>query len=144
MQSLKDLTTHLEVDSLAKQVIFSDIDLNMTVNPLTGDISRKTDDQAVKQSLKNIILTSYYERRFRSNIGTPIKSILFEPVTPLLGVTIKKAIEQAVLNFEPRIELQKVDVRLLNDNKEIEINIYYYILGAQALQSFNLILERTR
>lgn len=129
---------------MATEPIFSDIDFNMGLNPLTGDVSRKTNDQAVKQSLKNLILTSYYERPFRSNIGSPIKSIMFEPITPLLGVMLKKAVEQTVINFEPRIELQKVDVRLLNDNQEVEVSIYYYILGTQALQSFNLILERTR
>lgn len=129
---------------MATEPIFSDIDFNMGLNPLTGDVSRKTNDQAVKQSLKNLILTSYYERPFRSNIGSPIKSILFEPITPLLGVMLKKAIEQTVTNFEPRIELQKVDVKLLNDNQQVEVSIYYYILGTQALQSFNLILERTR
>lgn len=129
---------------MATEPIFSDIDFNMGLNPLTGDVSRKTNDQAVKQSLKNLILTSYYERPFRSNIGSPIKSIMFEPITPLLGVMLKKAVEQTVTNFEPRIELQKVDVRLLNDNQQVEVSIYYYILGTQALQSFNLILERTR
>lgn len=127
-----------------KEPVFSDIDFGFKRNPLTGDIARKTDDNSIKQSLKNLILTEFYERPFNSTLGSPIRNILFEPVTPLLGVLIKKAIEQVVNNFEPRVELDSVNVALVNDDNSVNITLYYRILGTQALQAFNIILERTR
>lgn len=126
--------------------IFSDLDFNFKRNPLTGDITRKIDEEAVKQSMKNLILTNFYERPFQSSVGSPVRGILFEQMTPMMGVLLKKSIEQVLQNFEPRIVLQGVDVSLENDLNEndVQITIYYYIDGTVALKTFDLTLERTR
>lgn len=126
--------------------IFSDLDLNFKRNPLTGDITRKIDEEAVKQSMKNLILTNFYERPFQSEVGSPVRGILFEQMTPMMGVLLKKSIEQVLLNFEPRVVVQGVDVFLGTEQSEneVQIKIYYYINGTVALRTFDLTLERTR
>lgn len=127
-----------------KQAIFSDLDLNFTRHPITDDVSRKTDAAAVNQSLRNLILTSNYERPFNSNIGSPIRALMFEPYSPMLRVLLKTVVEQTVENFEPRISLQDVIISPNESNNSLEISIYYYILNSTSLQSFQMTLERTR
>lgn len=129
---------------MATDILFSDIDLNFTKHPLSGDVSMKTNDQAIKQSMKNILLTMYYERPFRSDIGSPIRKLLFEPLTPMLQVVLKRQIEQVLQSFEPRITIHSINVFLDPENNSVEITIYYIILNTSALQSFDIILERTR
>ena len=127
-----------------KQAIFSDLDLNFTKHPITDDVARKTDAAAVNQSLRNLILTANYERPFNSNIGSPIRALMFEPYSPMLRVLLKTVVEQTVENFEPRISLQDVIISPNESNNSLEISIYYYILNSTSLQSFQMTLERTR
>lgn len=123
---------------------FSDLDLNFTAHPVTKDITRRFDENAVKTSLRNLILTSNYERPFHSEIGSPIKRLLFEPATPMLQVMLKKAIEDTVLNFEPRVQLLEVDVNVSGDNNSVYISIYFKIVNTERPLSLDLVLERTR
>jgi phage baseplate assembly protein W len=129
---------------MATTIVFSDIDLSFVKHPITNDIGRKINDEAIKQSMKNLILTTYHERHFNSKLGSPVRALLFEPVTPMLATVLKKSIEQVLNNFEPRIDLQNVTVDLISDDSNVNVNIYYKILGMQALQTFNIILGRTR
>jgi predicted component of type VI protein secretion system len=62
----------------------------------------------------------------------------------MLGSVIKKSIEQVLTNYEPRIDLESVTVEVKPDDSEVNISVYYRILGSQALKTFSLILERTR
>lgn len=123
---------------------FSDLDLNFTAHPVTKDITRRFDENAVKTSLRNLILTSNYERPFHSEIGSPIKRLLFEPATPMTQVMIKKAVEDTVINFEPRVQLLEVDVNVSGDNNTIYVSIYFKIVNTERPLSLDLVLERTR
>jgi phage baseplate assembly protein W len=123
---------------------FSDLDLNFTAHPVTQDITRRYDENSVKTSLKNLILTSNYERPFHSEIGTPIKRLLFEPAGPMLEVMIQKAIEDTVYNFEPRVELLDVEVNTMQDENSVYITINYKLVNTERPLSLDLVLERTR
>ena len=81
--------------------IYSDLDFNFTAHPVSKDVTRKYDENAVKTALKNLILTRNYERPFHSEIGSPIRALLFEPASPMLNVTLKRAIIDVINNFEP-------------------------------------------
>jgi phage baseplate assembly protein W len=123
---------------------FSDLDLNFTAHPVTKDIVLRYDENAVKTSLKNLILTSNFERPFHSEIGSPIKRLLFEPVTPMLGVVIKRAIVDTVNNYEPRVELLNVDVLVSENSNSIGVTIEFKIVNTERPLSLDLVLERTR
>lgn len=129
---------------MATDILFSDIDLNFTKHPLSHDVSIKTNDQAIKQSMKILLLTMFYERPFHSDIGSPIRQLLFEPVTPMLQIVLQRHIEQVLHSYEPRITIQSIIVDLNPENNSIEITIYYIVLNTSALQKFDIILERTR
>jgi len=122
---------------------FSDLDLNFTAHPVTKDIALRYDENAIKTSLKNLILTSNFERPFHSEIGSPIKRLLFEPITPMLGVVVKRAIVDTVNNFEPRVQLLDVNVKV-SDNNSIRVNIEFKIVNTERPLTLDLVLERTR
>lgn len=124
--------------------MFSDLDLNFTAHPVTGDVSMRYDENAIKTSLKNLILTNNYERKFHSEIGTPIKGLLFEIPTPLLGVTIQRVVTDLINNFEPRVRLIEVRSDVSPDNNSVYITITFTILNTQRPITLDVVLERTR
>jgi phage baseplate assembly protein W len=124
--------------------IFTDLDLNFLAHPVTKDVTVKTDEQAVKASIRNLILTSNYEKPFHPEIGSPIKSLLFEPATPLLPIILKKAISQTITNFEPRVNLRNVTANLSADNNDVYVTIEFTIVNTSTILSVDLILTRTR
>jgi phage baseplate assembly protein W len=123
---------------------FSDLDFNFTAHPVTGDIVRRFDEQSIKNALKNLILTANYERPFHSEIGSPIKRLLFEPATPMLEVMMQRAIVDTVENFEPRVELLNVEVVVSEDEYTVYVSIEFRIINTTQPLTLDLTLERTR
>lgn len=129
---------------MAKTRTFSDLDLNFTLNPVSKDVSKKYDENAVKQSIKNLIMTSNFERPFRSDIGSQVKALMFEPITPMLSALIKKTIENTINSYEPRANILDVSVLLSPDNNGIYVTIVFNIVNTSTPISVDLFLERTR
>lgn len=123
---------------------FSDLDLNFTAHPVTGDVSMRYDDNAIKSAVKNLVLTQNYERPFHSEIGSPLHSLLFDLATPMLAVSLKRVITDLINNFEPRVNLTNVDVQVSPDNNSVYVSIYFTILNTQRPITLDLVLERTR
>lgn len=124
--------------------IFSDLDLNFIANPVTGDISKKFDEYAIKQSIKNLIMTQNYERPFHPEIGSQLMGLLFENDTPLLKVTLQRAIIYTIENFEPRVELIDVIVDIIPDNNAANITIYFKIKNTERPLTVSFTLYRAR
>jgi phage baseplate assembly protein W len=124
--------------------IFSDLDLNFNPHPVSGDIVKKYDENAIKQSIKNLMLTQNYERPFHSEIGSQIKSLLFELPTSMTGSLIKRQIMDTITNFEPRANILDVTVLLSPDNNGVYCTIVFTIINSTAPISLDLFLERTR
>lgn len=123
---------------------FSDLDLNFTAHPVTGDINIRYDEDAIKASVKNLVLTQNYERPFHSEIGSPMNSLLFDLATPLLTVTLQHVITDLITNHEPRVNLTMVQVDVSPDNNSVYVSIYFTILNTQSPITLDIILERTR
>lgn len=123
---------------------FSDIDLNFMPNPVTGDIFKKLDENAIKQSVKNLVMTNHYERPFHPEIGSQIRALLFEPASPMLSVVLRRAIIDTINNFEPRVVLIDVDVNLRPDNNAVDVTIVFRIVNTERPITISLVLDRTR
>lgn len=123
---------------------FTDLDLAFIANPVTGDISLKYDDIAIKQAVKNLILTINYERPFHPEIGSQVSNLLFDLFSPLTKATLETAITNTILNFEPRVKLRRVEVVLVNDENSADVTVEFIILNTQQPQQVNLTLRRTR
>jgi hypothetical protein len=89
-------------DSDRNAQIYKDINLNFTRHPITGDISKLSNVEAVKRSVRNLVNTNFYERPFHPEIGSDVRAILFEPVTSLVADVLKRYVEDVINNFEPR------------------------------------------
>lgn len=124
--------------------IFSDLDFNFTLNPVTHDVTRRYDEDAVKTALKNLILTGNFERPFHSEIGSPIRKLLFEPATPMLGAMLKRAIRDTINSFEPRVNITDIVVVTNPDNYSIDVSVEFTIVNTTAPITLDLTLQRTR
>jgi phage baseplate assembly protein W len=124
--------------------IFSDLDLNFTVHPVNKDISRKYDDNAIKQSIKNLLLTRNFERPFHSEIGSPIRAMLFELPGPMFTVMLQRAVIDVINNFEPRVEVLDVRVNDSIDTNAVYITLEFKIVNTERPITLDLALERTR
>ena len=123
---------------------FTDLDLNFIANPATGDVSVKYDVNAIKQAVKNLVMTQNYERPFHPEIGSQVYSLLFDLYNPLTQIVLKEAITNTILNFEPRVVLESVDVILNNDEQSADVTIIFSIINTQQPIVLDLTLRRTR
>tara|TARA_B100000282_G_C31719001_1_gene485005 strand:- start:1204 stop:1596 length:393 start_codon:yes stop_codon:yes gene_type:complete len=123
---------------------FADLDLNFTPHPVTGDVGFKKDENAVKQAVKNLVLTQNFERPFHSEIGSSLRSLLFEPATPMTKEILRKTISDTITNFEPRVELIDVEIRYTLDDTAVDVKIIFKIVNTFTPIDVNLTLERTR
>jgi phage baseplate assembly protein W len=124
--------------------LFSDIDLNFTAHPVTKDITRRYDENAIKASIKNLLLTRNYERPFHSEIGSPIRALMFELPGPMFDVMLQRAIVDVINNFEPRVEIIEVSVNDASDFNAVYITVEFKIVNTERPITLDLVLERTR
>ena len=125
--------------------IYSDIDLFFGPNTGSKDISKVTDVTAVKRSVRNLILTNPYEKPFHPEIGSGVRAMLFELMTPMTAFILTKKIENIIETYEPRASL--VGVRALPnlDRNEYEVSIEFYVQNAPTeLVDLTIFLERLR
>jgi phage baseplate assembly protein W len=123
---------------------FSDFLGDMTPHPVTGDILRVRNEKAVKESLRNILLTHYGERPFQPNIGSNIHLALFEPDDDVTANDLQYHIENAINAYEPRVQLIQVNVQSLPEENKLGVQIFYALINTQNVQNLNLILRRVR
>jgi hypothetical protein len=123
---------------------YSDLDLDFLKHPTTGDVVKKTGNDAIKRSIRNLILTNFYDRPFRSYIGSNVQKLLFENAVPLAVNFLKDAIMEVIYNFEPRVELRQVDVNFDEDNNGFNVTLYYVILNRGEPVVTGIFLERIR
>ena len=124
--------------------IFSDIDLSFIPHPVTGDLLVKYDENSIKNSIRNLILTRHFERPFRSAVGSNVTSLLFELQGPALGALVEKEIINVLSNFEPRIDVLRVDVETIPADNNLKATIYYRIKNTNSTLQTDLIIRRTR
>ena len=125
--------------------LYSDIDLFFGPKIGSKDVSKIIDFTAVKRSVRNLILTNPYEKPFHPEIGSGIRDILFEPMTPITAYVLTMRIEEVIENFEPRARL--IGVRALPnlDNNAYEVTIEFYVVNAPTeLVNMEVLLERLR
>jgi len=123
---------------------YSDLDFNFFANPVTDDVAKKIDDNAIKQSLKNLVLLRKYECPFHPEIHSQISDSLFENITPLTNSILQRAITYTIENFEPRVKLLGVNVDSTSKENTLYITIKYRIVANGAETSYSFAINRTR
>ena len=124
---------------------YSDLDLFFSAKGVSKDISKVTDIQAVKRSIRNLVLTNHYEKPFHPEIGSGVRDILFEPMTPITAHVLTRKIEDVIENFEPRAKLIGVRAQPNLDRNEYEVTIEFYVVNTPTeLVDLTVMLERLR
>ena len=123
---------------------YTDLNLAFTRHPSTGDVTRKTNVEAIKASLKNLIQTKNYERPFHPEIGCQIHGLLFENFTPVVKQVMQRTIEQMIDKFEPRVTLTDVSIEESPDENGIRLDIYFRINNTQEPATLSTTLLRIR
>jgi phage baseplate assembly protein W len=109
-----------------------------------GDLYVLTDADAVKTSIKNLILTDPNERFFRPSLGGGIRRSLFENISPNTEAIIKTQIEYTIINYEPRAKLVEVFVNAVPDENKYAATIVFSVINSTAVEKLDLILYRVR
>jgi phage baseplate assembly protein W len=123
---------------------FSDLDLSFIIHPVKKDVVLKTNSEAIKQSLRCLILTNHYERLFHPEIGCNLSKLLFEPMMPIIENYIETEIYTIITNFEPRVKLVSIEVESLYEYNAYNITITYYEQNSTTPVTLNVLLERIR
>ena len=124
--------------------LFSDFLSDLTPHPITKDLMRVRNDQSVKQSIKNLVLTNFGERLFQPTIGSTVNGALFEPNDSLVADDIRDSIARTIAFNEPRASLIEVNVNLDIDSSSISVNIVFALINSMEPQSLDIILRRVR
>jgi len=123
---------------------YKDIDLRFESHPVTGDVSTTSDDAAIKQALKLLVLTDHYDIPFHPEIGSDVSATLFDLATPATAAILEKHIENTISNFEPRVTVLDISVETSSDMQGYDLTIAYRIKNEETVQTLVLPLERIR
>jgi len=127
-----------------KPEIYSDFHKDMTQSPINFDLARKIDEEAVKESIRNLILTDRGERLFQPDIGSDVRKMLFENITNATIELIKDLISTTIRNYEPRVNLIGVDVITSIDSLQLDVIITFNIINRLEPVTFVITLDRAR
>lgn len=121
--------------------LYSDLNFFISKNPFTNDFAIRKDNNAIKQSIKNIVLTSFGERPFLRNFGTDIYNSVFEH-PELIQFYVDQSLRIAINTYEPRINL--IDIVYTTLDQTITVEISYSITSLNTTDSFTIEIARTR
>ena len=123
---------------------YSDLDLSFALHPVTGDVARLTSVNAVKRAVQYLVLTNFYERPFQPKLGSGVSATLFESMTAITAQKIHLVITNVIEQYEPRVSLDDVVVKMDYDHNGYTVDIIFHILNLSETVELSLFLERIR
>jgi phage baseplate assembly protein W len=122
---------------------FLDIDLLFAAKP-NGELFKKRDAAAVKQAVKNLIQTNFYEKPFLPFFGANIRDLLFELAYDDIGEDVRQNVINAIRTYEPRAQILDIITRALPDNNSLEVTIEFQVINTQEIVRFTTAIARLR
>ena len=142
MSAYKDAQANNDITRNVKQ--YRDLDLFFS-KKTNKDLNKVTDIEAVKRSIRNLILHNTFEKPFHPEIGGNVRGLLFENMTPMTSAVIARKIEDTINNFEPRARLVGVKAQPDKDLNGYVVSVYFYVANAPTeLVELDTFLERLR
>ena len=124
--------------------IYNDLNLDFQQNTATKDIQKITDVESVKRSVRNLINTNHYEKPFRPQVGSNLRAMLFELISPQMNHAISKEIDLLIRNYEPRCRLVEVSSHPQIDRNAYAVTISFYVVNHPEPVIVESFLERLR
>tara|TARA_E500000178_G_C16602003_1_gene565096 strand:- start:80 stop:508 length:429 start_codon:yes stop_codon:yes gene_type:complete len=142
MSAYKDAQANNDITRNVKQ--YRDLDLFFSKKS-DKDVNKVTDVEAVKRSVRNLILLNTFEKPFHPEIGGNVRGMLFENMTPMVSSVISRKIEDTIINHEPRARLVGVKTQPNFDDNGYNVSVYFYVVNAPTeLVQLDSFLERLR
>ena len=142
MSAYTDAQANNDITRNVKQ--YRDLDLFFSKKS-NKDVNKVTDIEAVKRSVRNLVLLNSYEKPFHPEIAGDVRGLLFENMTPLTSAVIARKIQDVIENFEPRARLTGVQAIPDFDRNLYEVTVYFYVVNAPTeLVEVTQLLERLR
>ena len=129
-------------DSFSKSRSFKDIGVNFSRNANTKDVAIVKNDNAIKQAVKNLILTVPGEKPFQPNVGSRISELLFEPLDPFTADSIKEEVINTITQYEPRVSVNDVFVKINFEKISFDVELVYRITGLPTVETIEFVLQR--
>ena len=142
MSAYTDAQANNDITRNVKQ--YRDLDLFFSKKS-NKDVNKVTDIEAVKRSVRNLVLLNSYEKPFHPEIAGDVRGLLFENMTPLTSAVIARKIQDVIENFEPRARLTGLQAIPDFDRNLYEVTVYFYVVNAPTeLVEVTQLLERLR
>ena len=124
--------------------IYKALNLDFQINTATKDIQKITDVESVKRAVRNLVNLNHYEKPFHPEIGSNLRAMLFENMTPQMNVLISRQIEELIQNYEPRARLIQVKTLPLFDRNAYAVSINFQVVNQPEPVVVETLLERLR
>jgi phage baseplate assembly protein W len=139
------LTTRADkLTNTIKQDYFSDFLNDFDSHPINNSLAKVTNENAVKQSIRNLILTNRGERLFQPTIGSDIYRSLFEPNDTVTAENITFFVRSTISQNEPRALLLQVNVYPNPDRNAFTVNVVFSLINSNTPIQISVILKRVR
>ena len=136
--------TSTGLQSEIEQEIYRDIPMSFNVHPITGNMKLVGNAEAIKQSVKNIVLTNFYERPYQPELGGNVLSQLFENISPITEYNVSRNIRQALENNEPRAVVEDITTSANGDQNSLQVTIKFSVRNIPEPIEVDILLERVR
>lgn len=123
---------------------YKDFDLDFGRNPITNDLNKRLNANAIKQSIRCLVLTHFYEVPFHPEVGSQIYHALFENFTPMTRLTAERAISDVINNFEPRVNLNSVTIEENRTSNALTVVVKYTIINSNRESELTFDVYRSR
>jgi phage baseplate assembly protein W len=121
-----------------------DLDLSLTLHPIRKDIMPLKDDNAIKNSVKNLLISNFYERPFSRDVGANLRALLFEPADSITKIALKDNIRRVIRKYEPRVVLRGIQIDYQDDSNAYNITVIFKIKEFDTNESVEIVLRRLR
>ena len=141
--SIYDAQLNNKSDSNVRQYV--DLDLFFGKKTSNRDISDVTDVQAVKRSIRNLVLLNTFEKPFHPEIASGVRDMLFELMTPVTAALLSRQVQDVIENFEPRARLVGGRAIPDYDKNSYSVTVEFYVVNTPTeLVDLTIFLERLR
>ena len=136
--ALKSITS----TDIKRSRAFKDISMSILKNPFTNDISPVTNEESIKQSIRNIVLTAPGEKLFNPKFGSSVYKMLFEPLDPFMIDSLQVEIRNTISNYEKRVTVTSLRCIPDYDNNSVTVSLEYNVIGLPITETIQFVLAR--
>ena len=133
-----------KVSVVSRKKAHSDLNLKLTRHPIRKDIIPLKDDAAIKNAIKHLLITNFYERPFQPAKGANLRGLLFEPADAITKYELSSSIRTCIEDFEPRVSVAGINVADETDRNAYRINVEFRIKEFDSNQEVEIVLQRLR